>query len=347
MSKQLIALITAMIVPLTSHAAAATQKMCVFDLLGTSGEGFGMAKDYALVMMQKTGANITLKVYVDERIAIEDFKTGQCDAVSATGLRTHAFNPLSASIDAIGATTLVRGGKVDSKGSYQLVRNVIGTFSSPAAAKLMVNGEFEVGGITPLGPAYPFVNDRKINSVEAVSGKRIAALDYDKAQAAMIQRIGGQAVSADITNISSKFNNGLVDVIVMPAAAYKPLELYKGMGSKGAISRMPLVMLSYQMIFRRGQFPEGYGQTSRDYWLAQFDTAQSIIMRMERDVPESIWMELKGDDAGRYSQMMREARIDMAKEGFYDKKGLKIIKKIRCNLTPQEAECSDEAETNW
>lgn len=328
-------------------ANAGQQTVCIFDILGTGGEGYSAAKDYAAAM-QKAGANITLKAYVDERVAVEDFRTGQCDAVTATAMRTRVFNPLTASIDAIGATTMLnKEGKVDLPASFGVVRQVVETFSSPQAGKLMVNGGYEIAGIIPLGPAYPFVNDRKINSVEAAAGKRIAAFDHDKAQAALIQRVGAQAVSADITTFATKFNNGVVDVIVAPALVYKPLELQKGLGTKGAIARMPLVMLSYQMVLRPEKFPAGFGQKSREYWLGQFEHAQNVIMKSEDGVPAAAWMDLSPKDNARYLQMMREARIDVAKIGLYDKRGLKIIKRIRCAANPKESECSDQAEIDW
>ncbi|MCH5946207.1 hypothetical protein MMA54_23825, partial [Salmonella enterica] len=40
--------------------AQAGQKVCVYDLLGTSGDLFNMAKDY-VVAMQKHGAAVELK----------------------------------------------------------------------------------------------------------------------------------------------------------------------------------------------------------------------------------------------------------------------------------------------
>ena len=49
----------------------------------------------------------------------------------------------------------------------------------------------------------------------------------------MVQQVGAQAVSANVTNFGSKFNNGQVDIIGAPAAVFKPLELHKGLGSKG------------------------------------------------------------------------------------------------------------------
>lgn len=75
----------------TPPCFAEDPKLCVFDLLGTAGDMFNASKDYALAM-QSAGFGVTLKAYVDERVAIEDFKAGQCDAVLATSFRTRAFN---------------------------------------------------------------------------------------------------------------------------------------------------------------------------------------------------------------------------------------------------------------
>ena len=324
----------------------AKQKVCVFDILGTSGDGYNSAKDYA-IEMQKHGADIELKVYIDERVAVEDFRTGQCDAVLATALRTRAFNPLTAALDSVGASTVVRNGKLDMNASIDVVRKTVQTFTSPKAAALMVNGNYEVGGIIPLGAAYPVVNDRKINTVEALAGKRIASFDYDKAQAVMIQRIGAQPVSADITNFSTKFNNGSVDMIAAPTLAYKPLELYKGIGKNGAIARFPILILTYQVILNKAKFPDGFGEKSREYWLSQFDRALQLIKQADASIPPSTWMELTPENSYKYTLMLRESRIDIAQKGLYDKRGLKVIKKIRCNVNPGDPECATKSEEDW
>jgi len=335
---------------LISMAAAATaqanQKVCVYDLLGTSGDLFNMAKDYA-VAMQKQGATIELKGYTDERVASEDFRTGQCDAVIATAFRTRQFNAVAGSLDTLGATTIVRDGKININDSYEVVRKVIQTYTAPQAAKLMTEGNYEVGGIIPLGAAYPVVNDRKINTVEALAGKRIASFDYDKAQAVMIQRIGAQPVSADITNFSTKFNNGSVDMIAAPSLAYKPLELHKGIGKNGAIARFPILILTYQVILNKTKFPEGFGAKSREYWLGQFDRALQLIKQADASIPPGTWMDLTSENSYKYTLMLRESRIAIAEKGMYDKRGLKVIKKIRCSVNPSDPECATKSEEDW
>lgn len=298
---------------LAPAAQAAKQKVCVFDILGTAGDGFNAAKDYALEM-QKVGADLELKAYIDERVAVEDFRTGQCDAVMATALRTRQFNPLTAALDSVGASTIVRSGKLDMAGSIEVVRKTVQTFSSPKAAALMVNGNFEVGGIVPLGAAYAFVNDRAISNLEASSGKRVAAFDHDKAQAQLISRVGARPVAADVTNFGTMFNNGNVDVVMAPSIAFKPLELHKGMGSKGAVHRFPMTILTYQMIFKRDKFPDGYGQKSRDAWTSRFDTVVELIKRADATIPAKFWMDPSPEDAERYVNLMRDGREGLLRQ---------------------------------
>jgi hypothetical protein len=324
-------------------AAQAKSLFCVWDVAGKTGDVFAQATDY-VIAMQKNGADIELKSYVDERVAVEDFRAGQCDGVIATGFRTRVFNQVAGSLDSIGSTTIVKNGKVDIDASYEVVRKVIQVFSSPQASKLMVEGNYEIGGIFPLGAAYPIVRDRKINSVEALSGKKIAAFDYDKAQGVMIQRIGAQPVSVDVTNIGPKFNNGFVDMVTLPAVAFKPFELYKGIGKTGGIGRFPIMIPTVQVVVNKAKFAEGFGEKSRQYWLAQFDRAMNIIQQAEKGIPAAMWDELPAESIPKYVIMFRESRIEIAKQGIYNKQGLNIIKRARCSINAADAECATKAE---
>ena len=249
---------------LLSAPVQAAQKVCVFDFIGASGDLFNMVRDYALAM-QREGVSLELRGFNDEALALEAYRSGQCDGFVGTAFRTRQFNAVAGSIDSLGATTIVRKGNVDMQASYEVMRKLIQTYAAPSAqvAKLMTTGEHEVAGIAPAGAAYPFVNDRKLSSVEALAGKRIVAFDYDRAQAAMIQRIKAVPVSATISNFHLKFNSGQSDMMAAPTIAYQPLELHKGLGSKGGVVRFPLLLVSYQMVIRHDRFPEGFGAKSR------------------------------------------------------------------------------------
>lgn len=324
----------------------AAQKVCVYDLMGANGDLFSMAKDYAIAM-QRIGVSLTLKGYLDERQAVEDFRAGACDAVIATAFRTRQFNATSGAIDTLGATTVVRDGRIDMPGSYEVVRRLIQTYASPEAKAVMVNGDHEVGGILPLGAAYPVLHDRRLNTVEALAGKRIAAFDHDKAQATMIRRMRAIPVSADISSFASKFNRGELDMVAAPSIAYKPLELYKGIGEDGAITRFPIMILTYQLILNRTRFPDNVGAQSRVFWLSQFDRALQVIRQADAGIPPTTWLELSPENAYKYSLMLRESRIDIAQQGIYDKRGLKVIKRVRCSVNPNDAECSTKSEEEW
>lgn len=311
-----------------SSAAHAKQTMCVFDLLGTGGDVYAMMKDYSLAAA-KWGADIDLKPYTDERIVAEDFKAGQCDAITLTGLRGRQFNAFTGSIDSIGAIT-----------TYAQMRDVLTLLSNPKMASYMVNGNYEVVGVTPLGAGYLLVNDRAINNLSKVSGKKIAVLDYDKSQAKMVQKIGAQPVASDITNFAGKFNNGQVDIVAAPAVAIKPLELYKGLGTKGAIIRFPIVQITGNVIINTKKFPAGFGQKSREYVSGQIDKAFKTIEKTEKDIAAKYWMDVAEADKPGYIKLMRESRISLAAEGIYDKKMLSLLKRVRCKHDPASFECA-------
>ena len=61
-------------------------------------------------------------------------------------------------------------------------------------------------------------------------------LDYDPVQAEMVGQVGASPVPTDIVNAPNMFNNGVVDVLAAPLAAYEIVELYKGMTPTAASS---------------------------------------------------------------------------------------------------------------
>ena len=315
-----------------SVQANAANKICVFDILGAQGDAYGLMKDYALAAT-KMGAAVELKAYTDERTAAEDFKAGQCDGVLLTGLRGRQFNKFTGSLDSIGAIP-----------SYAVMEKAIATLANPALAPRMVEGKFEVAGVAPAGAAYLFVKSRSINHVDKLAGKKIAIFDYDKSQAKMVQKIGAQPVSSDISNFGAKFNNGAVDIIAAPAMAYKPLELYKGLGKDGAIVRFPIAQLTFQLFIDKDKFPANFGQASRKYWDGQYSRSIRLINKAEKDVPASAWLDLPANDKEGYVVLLRDARISLTKEVIYDPMMMKMLKKIRCSIESGNAECSTNLE---
>ncbi len=316
---------------------------CAWDILGKAGDTYAMVQDYVLAMGQQ-GVDFEVKAYTDERVAAEDYRTGQCAGVILTGFRARPFNQVSGSLDSMGSTTVVKDGRVDARGSYEVLHRMIQAFASPQASKLMVEGPHEIGGIVPIGAAYPIVRDRSWADVGHLAGKRIGAFDNDRAQAWFVQRLGGQPVPVDVSNVGPKFNNGLMDVIYLPALTYRPFELAKGMGPKGAFVKLPVMLPTFQVVLNRQQLPEGVGAASRQWWQGQFDRAMGLIDKAEASVPAPAWHELSAEQVGPYLEMLRQGRLQGVEEGLYAKRTLNLLKRARCQVSPASAECASATE---
>lgn len=304
------------------------QVVCIWDLLGEQGDATNLAKDYALAA-RSWGANIKLKIYTNEGVAADDFKAGQCDGVLMTGLRGRQFNQFTGSIDSVGSIP-----------SYTHMRDVIDLLANPRLAPRMVSGPYEMVGAVPVGAAYAFVNDRSINSLSKAAGKKVAVLDWDKSQAEMVKVVGAVPVAADLTTYAGKFNNGQVDILFAPIPMYKPMELYKGLGTNGAIARFPVLQVTMQLIIRHDRFPNGFGIKSRAYIAQQVPRFFGMIRNTEREVDPKHWMHVPLSDRDGYDKVMREMRIHMTKSGYYDSTMMTLLKRVRCKREPDAAECS-------
>lgn len=315
-----------------ANADTIKRRLCVWDIMGQNGEIFAKLKDYQ-VKMATLGVDFDLKAYVDERVASEDFRVRYCDAVVMTGLRVRPFNPFTGSIEAVGAIP-----------SYEHMRTLVSVLSSPAAAHFMkteFDGQsYEVIGVMPFGAAYGFVNDRRIDSPERLINKKIAIFDYDKAQAKLVRNLGAQSDPSDITNFAGKFNNGKVDIVVVPATAYRPLELYRGLGQSGGIVDYILAQVSLQIVTHADRFPADFGQKSREFIADQYNSYLKTVKGYESEVDPKYWVRVPDANRARYQEMSRMSRIDLVREGIYDKKMLSLLKKIRCQKDPSLAECS-------
>lgn len=316
----------------SAQAQAAKIDVCVFDLLGKSGESYQMAQEWALAA-KGWGAEVNLIPRQDEAVTDNDFKAGKCDGVFMTAMRARQYNKFAGSIDALGGAP-----------SNAIAQRAISfALDKRNAAKMVTTlggKKYEVAGISPLGSAFIFVRDKNINSIEKAAGKKFAVLGYDDAQKIMVQRVGAQAVISDVSNFVAKFNNGQVDMVGAPAYAYKPLEIYKGLGNHGAMFNFPVLQVSADFVIRPEQFPAGFGQKSRDWFVKNLPKAMSMINRLEGEIPAKYKMNLSAEDKTKYQKMLRDGRMDMTKRGIYDPAMMSVLKRARCSVEKTNFECS-------
>ncbi|RZU48261.1 hypothetical protein EV700_0052 [Fluviicoccus keumensis] len=312
--------------------------VCLFDILGKNGELYNRAKDLVLIA-RRWNVYTEIQVFTDERIAAENFKAGQCDAAGISTLRARQFNSFIGSVDSVGGVP-----------SYEHMRVLLKTLLDPKLIPLSITEPYQIVGVLPVGALYVMVRDKQINSIEKAAGKKIAVLDWDKSQAEMVQKLGAQPVASDITNFAGKFNNGQVDIVAAPAIAFRPLELYKGLGTQGAIYKFPLAQITGSLVINRDRIKQKLPDLDQKMmslravslkFMDEFlDELFTYIDKQEKDIPAKYWMELNPADEKRYKIMMREARIQMTKDGYYDPRMMKVLKKIRCKMEPTNPECS-------
>lgn len=310
----------------------ADAKICVFDLLGKSGEAYKAMEEWALAA-KTWRSDITLLSYQNEAQAQNDFEQGKCDGVYMTSMRARSYNKFAGSVDAIGAVP-----------SYAIAQKAI-SFALDRRNQRRLNSRigkqsYQVAGISQIGLAYIFVKDKNMNTIEQIKGKKFAVLAYDEAQKIVVKSLGGQAVLSDISDIAKKFNSGEADIMAAPAYAYKPLELYKGLGNDGAIIQFPAVNMTMDLIIRPEKFSSGFGQHSRAWFINRLNTNFALIQRIEAELPAKYKMNLSNEDRTRYQQILREARIGLTSRGIYDATMMNVLKRARCTVDRTNFECT-------
>lgn len=310
----------------------ADAKICVFDLLGKSGEAYKAMEEWALAA-KTWRSDITLLSYQNEAQAQNDFEQGKCDGVYMTSMRARSYNKFAGSVDAIGAVP-----------SYAIAQKAI-SFALDRRNQRRLNSRigkqsYEVAGISQIGLAYIFVKDKNMNTIEQIKGKKFAVLAYDEAQKIVVKSLGGQVVLSDISDIAKKFNSGEADIMAAPAYAYKPLELYKGLGNDGAIIQFPAVNMTMDLIIRPEKFSSGFGQHSRAWFINRLNTNFALIQRIEAELPAKYKMNLSNEDRTRYQQILREARIGLTSRGIYDATMMNVLKRARCTVDRTNFECT-------
>lgn len=304
------------------------RKICVFAIAGNVGPLMGAMREWKVQAMA-WGLDAELLPYTNEGVAAEDLMAGQCDATLMTGLRARKFNKYSGTIDSIGSIPTMKHMKI-----------LLHVLADPRSADKLTAHGFEIMGIAPIGAAYIFVDDRSINTLSEAAGKKIAVLQSDPTQAIMVAQLGATPVPSDITNFAGKFNNGVVDIIAAPLAAYNILELYKGLIPNGGIIDYPLLQLTVQLVAREDRFPEAMMQKSREYFFAHVDNFLAKIKREAKTVNDKWWVEIPKKDKQKYRLRMADARHQLLKAGYYDKDMLVLLQRIRCKLDPTLAECT-------
>ena len=303
-------------------------KMCAFMMMGEGGPEHQMLADYQAAALS-WGVKIELKPYMNENIVVEELKAGVCDLANMTGMQARNFNKFTGTLDAPGGIP-----------TYDHLKMIIQTLAKPSAGKYMKEGDFEVVGIQTGGAVFLYSNDRNIQSMSDLAGKKMGILESTPEMRQIVSDMGMTPVSSTVTNIFQKFNNGVIDVTGGPAIVYDMMELNKGLEPNGGILSAPLVQANLQFVGRSGKLPEGFAQKSREYFAANFDASMSLITEAEKNIPEKWWIPIPKEKEPELHSQTRKVRLAFRDKGVYHPKMLTLLRKIRCKKEPTRAECT-------
>ena len=186
---------------------------------------------------------------------------------------------------------------------------------------------------------YVFLKDKSIKSPADFAGVRMITLYKDKISHAIASSVGAIPVNGDTTNFASKFKRGRVDIISAPAAVTEALELDKAMQPNGGVIDIPLWMLTLQVVIKPEKFTPDFGQRARELSLDYFDTVVEGIVKKAEQKLEGFWIETDDELKDQWQPVFAKLRADMAEEGEYDPRMLKLLKKLRCRSQPERNEC--------
>lgn len=308
---------------------ASGKVVCVFDPIGEGGDIAQLMKGFQGILLDQ-GVKLNIKNMNSERVVVDSFKAGQCDAMAVTGMQTREFVSFAATFEAIGALP-----------STADVSTILKALSSPELNTAMQQGEYEVAAVFPVGNVYAFVSQWNINSnaQQQFIGKKIAVFDNDTVALEMIRQMGGTPVQVNTTSFAGKFNNGAVNVIFAPSVVYEPMELYRGLGQHGKIIQYPLIHLSYQLVIRHKKFPDGFGQILRQAVYKSRGFLMEYAYLTEKRIPKKYWYVPSQQKQKQLQTILLDAQTKLRDAGFYNADMLKLMKQARCKREPEHYAC--------
>ncbi|MDX1451041.1 MAG: putative solute-binding protein [Oleiphilaceae bacterium] len=322
-------LVAVVLLLLSSSVLSLERKVfCVWDPVGRNGPVMSFYSDL-IPTAQAWGLSIRFIAYTDEKVAANDFKAGRCEAVLLSAIMSRQFVKFGGTMDAIGAISSQKG-----------LELVLATLARPRAGELMVQGNYEVVATFPVGSMYAFVNDRSIDSIDGFAGKRLSVLNNDPQAMKFAKLAGATPVGTTLSTFAAQFNNGNVDILLMPALAYNTFELYHGLGEKGGIIDYRLYYGMLQTIARRDQFPDDFGYKMRKYILTRLKAIDKMVKDAEEEIPSKYWIDISQFTKDEIDHFSKRVRLALKEDGVNHPTALKLLWKIRCRLDRSRGECA-------
>lgn len=302
---------------------------CVWDVLGKQGPIYASAIDQQL-RLKHYGITIEVEAYTDEQQVVEKLKTGHCDTSVMSGAKAREFNDFTGSIEALGGVP-----------TRQHMKYLLQVLSSARAHKKMIQGNYHVVGIIPIGFNYLFTHDGKQPTLDrSLNSKRKASVvEADVSQKALFKQFDIKSTPWENTAAAAgAYNLAEADLFMAPLVAYNMFNL--GIGLKhGSIIDFPLSQMTLQVVARLDTIPMEVGQFLREDMFLKLNLFYREVEKNSREVPKNKMYKFSERDEGILNKKIALVRDQMTEENGYNPSMIRLQKNIRCKIDKSHQEC--------
>lgn len=313
-----------------------THRVCVFDLVGTSGQHFSLMREWQRAALDGGGFRPALQAYTNRAMALEDFDAGKCDAAFIPAdMDGMPLVPL-ASLSAFGAVT--------TRDQIKLLAEVLASEHPSVIRNYLVTGDYESMGLVFSGPAYLIVNGI---ANQASLGTLLEARNLavsNSMQHRFASAFGAVSVPLAPETAAVRLNAGSIDGMLTPLLWIPLLELNRRQQSAG-ILHFPLYETAYALVSHKNAFSDEQKKWSREYVaISLLPLMESSIAAHQHALEKASPLKANYTMAANLSEVLRGHRIEQRDAGYYDGNILSLMRRIRCKLDSQQAECANSVE---
>lgn len=306
-----------------------SRTVCVWDVLGNKGPIYTATVDQKL-RLSHYGIKLEVEAFTNEQDVVDKLRSGHCDTSVMSGAKAREFNDFTASIEALG------GGP-----SRQHMKYLLQVLSSPYAHKKMIQGDFHVVGIIPLGFNYLFTHDSKKPSLKRTLSRNqtAAVIANDASQNALFNAFNIKLLpSMSTASSAGAYNLADADLLMAPLVAYNMFNLGKGL-KHGSIVDYPLSQMTLQIVSRLDTIPLEVGQFLREDMFVKLNMFYRETEKNSREIPKEKIYPLSSRDVRALNARITEIRQQLTQQGDYHPGMMKLQKKIRCKIDKTLQEC--------
>ncbi|MBQ0730982.1 MAG: hypothetical protein KBT75_09800 [Oleispira antarctica] len=303
--------------------------LCVWDVLGTNGPIYTALLDQQL-RFKHYGIELDIEAYINEQDVVDKLKSGHCHTSIMTGAKAREFNDFTGSIEALGGVP-----------SRKHMSYLLQVLASTNAHKKMIQGDYHIIGIIPIGLNYLFTRDGKQPSLARTlnSKRKASVVEGDESQSALFNAFNLSVIPGlNTAAAAGAYNLADADLLIAPLVGYNMFSLAAGL-KNGSIVDYPLSQMTLQVVARLDMIPMEVGQFIREDLFVKMNMYYRKVESNTRGVPTEKMYKLSERDENTLGEKIEDIRAQLTREKKYNSSMMKLQKNIRCKIDNTLKEC--------